>query len=121
MKGFATFGVVVLVLVVFLGLPWLIMGNEFFLNQYFAPKNEDVRRETFENSHSYQKGMIQEIENMRFEYEKADPSHKAGLASIILRRAADFGEDKLPAELKAFVQQLRREQNQPIPPKAEKK
>ena len=99
------------VIIFFLELTWLITRNEFFLYKFFAPKMEQVRRETFEESKAYKTGMIQELQNMQFEYLKTDSLHREGLAQIILRRAADFDEDKLPNDLKNFIQDLRNKQN----------
>lgn len=44
---------------------------------------------------------------MQFEYVKATPSQKEALATIILHRAADYDVDKLPADLRSFIQSLR--------------
>jgi hypothetical protein len=108
MKAIGIFFTGVFCFVVLLGLGWAIQGNDFFLTKYFAPKYEDVRRETFEHSKAYNQGMIQELDNMRFEYVKASPEHKQALASIILHRAADYDEDKLPSDLRNFIRDLRR-------------
>ena len=105
---FAFLGAVVLFAVVFVGLPWLFQGNDFYLYKYFAPKYEDVRRETFEHSKAFNQGMVQELQNMQFEYIKDDPEHKSALASIILHRAADYDESKLPVDLREFIQGLKR-------------
>lgn len=51
--------------------------------------------------------MTQELQNMQFEYVKATPSQKEALATIILHRAADYDVDKLPADLRSFIQSLR--------------
>lgn len=108
MKALGVVFACVLGLIGVLGLTWLIQGNEFFLNKVFAPANERVRRETFEQSKAYRDGMIQELQNMQFEYEKADEKHKDALASIILHRAAAFPEDgEMPADLKRFLSKLR--------------
>lgn len=106
MKGI---GIFFAVLVIVLGLSWIFSGNDFFLYKYFAPKQEQVRREVFEQSKAYNQGMIQELQNMQFEYIKADSAHQKALASIILHRAADFDQEKLPTNLKEFVQKLKRE------------
>ena len=100
--GWALLGILVL-----LGLGWAFQGNSFFIYRYFAPKQEAVRREVFEQSKAYQQGMVQELQNMQFEYVKATPSQQSALASLILHRVADFDENELPADLRAFVQQLR--------------
>lgn len=86
---------------------WIIQGDDFFLFKTFAPKYEQVRRETFEQSKAYNQGMIQELQNMEFEYVKASPEHRAALRSIILHRSADYPSEKLPPDLAAFIQQLK--------------
>lgn len=111
MSGKQVFGSVIGVIVLILGLSWVFTGNDFFLYKVFAPKQEQVRREVFEQSKAYNQGMVQELQNMQFEYVKATPDQQKALASIILRRAADYDDNKLPADLYAFVKQLRREQN----------
>lgn len=100
---------VLLLIAALFGMAWLVQGNEFFLQKYFAPKYEDVRRETFEHSKAYNQGMVQELQNMQFEYIKAKPEHKDALSSIILHRVADYDVEKLPEDLRDFVQQLKRE------------
>lgn len=101
---------VVGVLVGVLALSWIVQGNNFFLYKVFAPRTEQVRRETFEQSKAYIQGQIQELTNMQFQYEQASTDHKAALRSVILRRAADIPEDRLPLGLVQFLQGLRRAQ-----------
>lgn len=103
-----TIGVVFLVPIAILTLTWIAQGNDFFLYRTFAPKYEQVRRETFEQTKSYRQGMIQELQNMQFQYEQADEAHKDALKSLILHRAADVPEDVLTPSLNAFISELRR-------------
>lgn len=84
MKTMQVIGCVLLFIVAFLGTTWIIMGNEFFLYKFFAPKAEAVRREVFEQSKAFNQGMIQELQNMQFRYVQADADGKAAMASIIL-------------------------------------
>jgi len=98
-------------MVLALGVTWIVQGNDFFLYRCFAPKYEQVRRETFEQSKAYNEGMAQELQRMQFEYVQADDEHKAALASIILHRVADYDESRLPPDLHAFVESLRQERS----------
>lgn len=100
----------IVALVVLLGLSWVFTGNEFFLYKYFAPKRAEVERQVFENTKSYNQGMIQELQNMQFEYIKATPEQKQALGSIILHRAADFDENKLPVDLREFIKTVKHDQ-----------
>jgi hypothetical protein len=105
-------GAVILVIVIALGATWLLQGNNFFLYKFFAPKYEQVRRQVFEQTKSYNQGMVQELENMEFKYaETKDAEAKAALASVILHRAADCPEESMPPDLRSFVHKLRAERS----------
>ncbi len=100
------------VIALFTLLGWFVAGNDFFMFKYFAPKMEQVRRETFEQSKAYNQGMIQELQNMQFEYIQADSIHRAMLSSTILHRAADYDMEKLRTaslDLYDFIQKLKNE------------
>lgn len=102
-------GLVGIVAIVF-GLPWLVTGNAVAMFRVFAPQVEQVRRETFEQSKAYRQGMVQELQNMQFQYEQAAPEHRLALRSVILRRVADVPDDALTTDLRAFIADLRRAQ-----------
>jgi hypothetical protein len=97
-------GIVVLVIGAF-----AIQGTDFFLYKVFAPKQEAVRRQTFEQSKAYNQGMVQELQNMMFEYVKATPEQQEALGALILHRVADYDVEKLPPDLRDFVVKLRAE------------
>lgn len=101
-------GIFFAVTVGLLGLTWVFTGNDFFLYRFFAPKEEAVRRQVFEQSKAYNQGMVQELQNMQYQYVQADKEHKAALASVILHRVADYDVDKLPPDTAAFIAELRR-------------
>jgi hypothetical protein len=98
-----------LAIVALLGLTWIFQGNDFFLYRTFAPKYEQTRREVFEQSKAYNQGMVQELQNMQFEYVKATPEQKKALASVILHRAADYDLTQMPPDTAAFIGELRRD------------
>lgn len=103
----------ILFLVIVLGLTWLAQGNDFFLYKVFAPKYEGVRRQVFEQTRSFNQGMVQELENMRFSYVKEkDVESKKALASIILHRASGYNlnDPIVPYDLRVFIQGLKDKQ-----------
>jgi hypothetical protein len=80
--------------------------------KFFAPKQEAVRRQVFEQTRSFNQGMIQELENMEADYVKTkDPDAKAALASVILHRASGYNLDDpdVPADLRSFIAKLKQE------------
>jgi hypothetical protein len=85
---------------------WGVAYHDLLFTAFFAPKYENVRRNTFEQSKSFRTGAVQELENMRFEYIKAAPEHKKALADIIRHRATEIPIDAMPADLSAFVNTL---------------
>lgn len=85
---------------------WGLTYHQLIFMSFFFPKFEDVRRETFERSKSFQTGAIQELQNMQFEYLKAAPEHKSALADIIRHRAAEVPSESLPPDLQSFISNL---------------
>ena len=88
------------------GLIWGVAYHNLIFTAFFAPKYENVRRNTFEQSKSFRTGAVQELQNMQFEYIKAAPEHKAALADIIRHRAAEVPADAMPSDLQSFISNL---------------
>lgn len=109
LKGITIGLAIVFTLVMLMSIGWLIKGNDFFLYKVFSAKEEQVRRETFEESKSYNDGMKQELYSMQMEYIKANEDQKIALRSVILHRVAGYDVNKLPADLQQFVLQLKKE------------
>lgn len=86
---------------------WGVSYHGLIFTSFFAPKYENVRRNTFEQSKSFRTGAIQELQNMQFEYLKAEPEHKLALKDIIIHRAAEVPENAMPLDLQSFISNLR--------------
>ena len=106
--AFGILGVIVFVLV----LSWIATGNDFFLYKYFAPKQEQVRREVFEQTKSYNQGAVQQIRGYMAQYAVADSSQRDALASVIIHETADYDEAKLPQDCQDFLIKIRKQQLQ---------
>ena len=106
---FVGISVFLLIVVVMLGLSWVIEGNDFFLYQYFAPKRAAVERQVFENTPSYVRGNVQELEKQHMDYIKATPEQKRAMKPIILQEVNGINQDVLSPDLKSWVQQLKSE------------
>ena len=100
----AVFGVLVLMFV----FANIFTAFDYSMFKFWAPKIENVKREVFEQTYSYNRGMVQELENMQMEYVKAGPDQQRALASIILHRASGYPEESMPPNLRLFIRGLRR-------------
>ncbi len=90
------------------GLTWAVQGNDFYLYKTFAPKYEQTRRETFEQSKAYNEGMAQELRRMQSEYIRAKPEQKAALRSVIVHQFAGY-IGVLPPDLHVFITELQQQ------------
>lgn len=103
----------VVVIVVLTGFAWMVQGSDFILYKYWAPKYEQVQRETFEQTRSFNQGMIQELESMQIQYlHEKDPKAREALAAVILHRVSGYNmeDPDVPQTLKTFIYQLKMEQ-----------
>lgn len=89
-----------------LALIWLFQGNDFFLYRAFAPKYEQVRRETFKQSQAYNDGVAQDLNGFRRDYALADSTGKRMIAATIRHRLANYDASQLSPDLRAFLSSL---------------
>lgn len=91
-----------------MGIGWIVEGNQFFMYQFFAPKYEQVRRNTFEQSRAFNEGMAQELNQMYRDYiHTKDDNEKAAIRSIIKDRVAGYDIDNLNnPQVRRFIQQI---------------
>ena len=83
------------------------MFGSFFAYQYFAPKYRAVDNEVFKQSEQYNDGMVRDLENLQMDYINADKDHKDAVRAIVLHRFSVYPEDKMPANLRNFYNDLR--------------
>ena len=75
---------------------------------FFAPKHEDVRREVFKATRSYNEGKTQDLAKYRREYMRStSDEERAMIASTINVQFADYQGTELPGELQQFLQDIR--------------
>ncbi len=75
--------------------------------RYFAPQHENVKREVFEETKSYNEGKIQQLAKYKLEYDRGDAADRAALQSTIQHMFADMDAERLPPQLAAFLTQTR--------------
>jgi hypothetical protein len=88
-----------------------VAGREFSLrmNAHYAPREEQVRHNTFECSQSHSDGMAREIRQYQDQYGAADTAGKAVIRQRVLQDAESQNSDAcpLPSDVQSFVQSLR--------------
>lgn len=108
MKALGAVFLAILIIGAGTGLGWLAQGNDFFMFQFFAPKYEQVRHNTFEQSQAYNEGMIRDLENIMMQYQTADATGKAALKATVMHRFEAYpNRDVMPGDLQAFYNQLK--------------
>ncbi|MFM0165726.1 hypothetical protein PQR39_35520 [Paraburkholderia sediminicola] len=88
-----------------------VYGREFALRMdaHYAPREEQVRHNTFECSQSHSDGMAREIRQYQDQYGTADAAGKAIIRQRVLQDAESQNSDAcpLPSDVQSFVQSLR--------------
>lgn len=88
-----------------------VAGREFSLrmNALYAPREEQVRHNTFECSQSHSDGMAREIRQYQDQYGAADAAGKAIIRQRVLQDAESQNSDACPlsSDVQSFVQSLR--------------
>jgi hypothetical protein len=92
------------------GIVFLSTGSDLMFYQFYAPKYEQARRQTFEQSRAFNEGMAQDLDQLRIEYTKAKTKdEKDVIKSTVLHRTAgyDMSNPSIAPEIRSFVSQLR--------------
>ena len=102
-------GFLILVIVVALGSVLGVYFNLFDLksDQYFMPRREQIRHDTFECSASHSDGIVRELRQIRDQYIYADDAGKAVLADTFKHEADGYTCYALPPDLQSFMNSIR--------------
>jgi len=72
--------------------------------RFFGPRGEDIRREVFKSTHSYNQAKVQELAKYRLEYlREKNADSKEAIASTIRHLFADYDSQNLQPELRNFL------------------
>lgn len=97
----------ILGLVAFIALLFVLEIGGLQWKKFFAPQHENVRREVFKETRSFNEAKLQELTKYRLEYMRAkDDLEKSAIASTVRLSFADYDKDKLPYELQVFVEEV---------------
>jgi hypothetical protein len=99
----AGIGALVIMLSLAFGLEWLGIGWA----GYFGPKHENVRRQVFEATQSYNRGVTQDLSKAYREYLAAPDSNKAAIRAVLKVQFAEYNDEKLDPVLRNFLTEIR--------------
>src|SRR5580698_1812119 len=85
-------------MVVLYGLGFLATGGDLAIYKFWAPKQENAKRQVFENTQGYVQGKTEYINNLRLDYELATGPQKEVLRRTILTEASTVDNSKLPED-----------------------
>jgi hypothetical protein len=94
-------------MVVLYGLGFLATGGDLAIYKFWAPKQENAKRQVFENTQGYVQGKTEYINNLRLDYELATGPQKEVLRRTILTEASTVDNSKLPEDLQLFISSLK--------------
>jgi len=75
--------------------------------EFFSPKFQNVERQVFEETKSYNQGKTQELAKYFDEYTRGKAEDKEAIASVIRIKFADYKADRLEYGLQQFLIQIR--------------
>jgi len=95
----------------------LMMGVDLAMYKFWAPKRANVEREVFEQTRSFNQGMIQELEDYHIQYAQADDSGKETIRSTVLHRISGYNLDHpdVSQDLRDWIEQLKQDALNPQP------
>lgn len=100
--------VAIVIIVLLVGAAFTLELGGLKWKRFFAPKHENVRREVFLETRSFNEAKMQELTRYRLEYMRSDdPAEKSAIASTIRLGFADYDTSKLPLELQSFLDEIK--------------
>lgn len=106
--GFKTFGISLLVVITLYVIGFIATGGDLVIYKFWAPKQENARRQVFENTQSYVQGKVEYLTRLRYQYSTASTDdQKYALKTMILDEASTVDNSKLPSDLQSFISNLK--------------
>ena len=108
MKEFAVWvsGVVLLVAILiglFVGVPWLRLQAM----RLYGTEIESAKTDIYMQNKGFVEGTRRELRELHVDYVKANESQKEALASLILHRAGELDPERLPKDIREFLQDIK--------------
>jgi hypothetical protein len=81
--------------------------TELFLYQFFAPRQEAVRRQVYEQTKSYRQGSVQRLNTLCSQVASADDDHKGLINDVINHEFAEWDTNDVPGYLRSCLSSAR--------------
>ena len=107
MKGF--FGGVGIVVLVVGGIVGLAFGAPYLRLQVmrmYGTELESVKTDIYRENKAYVEGTVRDLRDLRREYKAANAEHRDAVKDLILHRAGELDWDRLPGDLRDFLNEL---------------
>lgn len=73
----------------------------------YGTELESVKTDIYRENKSYVEGTVRDLREMQVEYVTANDSQREALASLILHRANELDWDRLPNDVRRFLNELK--------------
>lgn len=90
-----------------MALGWIFQGNDWFMYRFFAPRYEQVRRQTYEQTKSYRQGSVQRLNTLCTQASEADEDHRGMVNDVIAQEFAEWDSADVPAYLRQCLSSAR--------------
>jgi uncharacterized membrane-anchored protein YhcB (DUF1043 family) len=101
---------IALIVGVAFGVPTLRLQVRLQMMRMFGTELESVKTDIYRENKSYVEGTVRDLRELQVDYTKADDSQRESLASLILHRANELDWDRLPSDVRQFLNELKEKQ-----------
>ncbi len=102
---FTLFASIIGFILVLMALSWVFRANDWAMYKFWAPKEEQVRRETYEQSKSYRQGNIQRLGTLCTQVSQSQD--KTLLNGVIRHEFAEWDASDVPSHLQSCLSAAR--------------
>jgi len=85
----------------------MLSGANLEMTRFFGTRMESIKTDIYRENKSYIEGTRRDLREMMVEYAKAETeAHRSAIKSLILHRAGELDRDRLPQDLRDFINTL---------------
>lgn len=99
-------GGLVLCVALIVGAAFGIPALRLQVMRLYGTELESVKTDIYRENKSYVEGTVRDLRELQVDYVKANESQREALASLILHRANELDWDRLPSDVREFLEGL---------------